>query len=269
MTEFGMTTVQSADGTTIAYDRSGDGPPLIIVDGALTTRWSGSKPRLAERLATTFSVYVYDRRGRGDSGDTLPYALEREIDDLAAIIAIAGAPVRLYGHSSGACLALEATCVLDDKVAGLALYDAPYNDDPAAQPRWQGYLATLRAALADGRRGDAVAAFMTLVGTPPEQIESARNSPFWPIAESIAPTLAYDHIAAMNGDHTVPVDRAAGIRTPTLVLYGEASLPFMADTARTLARVMPLATLRGLDGQTHDVDPAALAPVLVEFFGRE
>ena len=145
-----MTTVDSTDGTTIAYDRSGDGPPLIIVDGALTTRWSGSKPRLAERLATTFSVYVYDRRGRGDSGDTLPYEVEREIDDLAAVIAVAGAPVLLYGHSSGACLALEAAARLGDKVAGLALYDAPYNDDPAAQPRWQEYLAALADALADG-----------------------------------------------------------------------------------------------------------------------
>lgn len=264
-----MTTVESADGTTIAYDRSGDGPPLIVVDGALTTRWSGSKPRLTQRLATTFSVYVYDRRGRGDSGDTLPYALEREVDDLAAIIAVADAPVRLYGHSSGACLALEATGMLGDKVAGLAMYDAPYNDDPAAQPRWHGYLAALRDALADGRRGDAVAAFMTLVGMPPEQIEGARHSPFWPTAESIAPTLAYDHIGAMNGDHTVPVDLAAGIRTPTLVLYGDASPPFMGDTARTLAKAMPSATLRGLDGQAHDVDPDALAPVLIEFFGGE
>ncbi len=264
-----MTTVDSADGTTIAYDRSGDGRPLIIVDGALTTRWSGSKPRLAERLATTFRVYVYDRRGRGDSGDTLPYALEREIDDLAAIIAVAGAPVRLYGHSSGACLALEAAAKLSDNVAGLALYDAPYNDDPAAQPGWQGYLAALTDALADGRRGDAVAAFMTQVGMPPEQIDGVRHSPFWPVAESIAPTLAYDHIGAMNGDFTVPIGRAAGISTPTLVLYGEASPPFMADTAQTLAKAMPSATLRGLDGQTHDVDPDALAPVLIEFFGRE
>jgi len=264
-----MTTVQSADGTTIVYDRSGDGPPLIVVDGALTTRWSGSKTRLAERLATTFSVYVYDRRGRGDSDDTLPYALEREIEDLAAIIAVAGAPVRLYGHSSGACLALEATATLRDKIAGLALYDAPYNDDPAAQPRWQGYLAALTDALANGRRGDAVAAFMTCVGMPPEQIDGVRHSPFWPVAESIAPTLAYDHMGAMKGDGTVPIDRVAGIETPTVVVYGEASPPFMADTAQTLAKTMPSATLRGLDGQTHDVDPAALAPVLVEFFGRD
>jgi len=264
-----MTTVESADGTTIVYDRSGDGPPLIIVDGALTTRWSGSKSRLADRLATTFSVYVYDRRGRGDSGDTLPYALEREIDDLAAIIAAAGTPVRLYGHSSGACLALEATAMLGDKVAGLALYDTPYNDDPAALPRWQGYLATLTDALANGRRGDAVAAFMTCVGMPPEQIDGVRQSPFWPVAESIAPTLAYDHMGAMNGDGTVPISLVSGIDTPTLVVYGEASPPFMADTARTLAKTMPSATLRGLDGQTHDVDPAALAPVLVGFFGRE
>lgn len=263
-----MTTVQSADGTTIAYDRRGDGPPLIVVDGALTTRWSGSKPRLAESLAPTFSVYVYDRRGRGDSGDTLPYAVQREIEDIVAVIASAGAPVFLYGHSSGACLALEAAAVLGDDVARLAFYDAPYNNDPAAQDTWQAYLATLTAALADGRRGDAVAAFMAQVGMPAEQIDGMRHSPFWPAAESIAPTLAYDHIGAMNGDFMVPSDRAADIAAPTLVLYGASSPPFMADTARTLAKAMPSATLRGLDGQTHDVDPAALAPALVEFFGN-
>jgi pimeloyl-ACP methyl ester carboxylesterase len=263
-----MMRVQSADGTMIAYDRQGDGPPLIIVDGALTTRWSGSKPRLAENLAPTLSVYVYDRRGRGDSGDTLPYALEREIEDITAIIATAGAPVFLYGHSSGACLALEAAAVLGEDVARLALYDAPYNDDPAAQGAWQAYLATLTKALADGRRGDAVAAFMAQVGMPAEQIEGMRHSPFWAVAESIAPTLAYDHIGAMNGEFTVPRDRVADIAAPTLVLHGAASPPFMADTARTLAKTMPAATLRGLDGQTHDVDPVALAPALVEFFGN-
>jgi len=180
-----------------------------------------------------------------------------------------GAPVCLYGHSSGACLALEATALLGDRVAGLVMYDAPYNDDPAAQPRWDVYLAALRDALANDRRGDAVAAFMTLVGMPPEQIDGVRHAPFWPIAESIAPTLAYDHIGAMNGDGTVQIDHAADIRAPTLVLYGEASQPFMADTAQTLAKTMPSARLRGLDGQTHDVDPAALAPVLIEFFGRD
>jgi pimeloyl-ACP methyl ester carboxylesterase len=262
-----MTTVQSADGTAIAYDRKGDGPPLVIVDGALTTRWSGSKPQLADRLAQTFSVYVYDRRGRGDSGDTLPYAVEREIEDIAAVIAIADAPVFLYGHSSGACLALEAAAVLGARVGRLALHEAPYNDDPASQDAWRRYLATLTAALADGRRGDAVAAFMTLVGMPQEQIDGMRQSPFWPVAESIAPTLAYDHLGAM-GDGTVPVELVGRVGVPTLVLYGEASPPFMAETARTLAKSMPSATLRGLDGQTHDVDPAALAPALIEFATR-
>jgi pimeloyl-ACP methyl ester carboxylesterase len=260
-----MNTLTSKDGTTIAYENKGSGPAVIMVGGALTTRLSGSRQRLMDLLAETFAVYTYDRRGRGDSSDSLPYALDREIEDLAAMIEVSGGRARVYGHSSGACLALEAAAVLDDQVTSLALYEAPYNDDPAAQAGWHRYLATMTRALADGRRGDAVAAFMAEVGMPPEQIEGARHSPFWPFAEAIAPTLAYDHVGAMR-DGTVPVDRIASIGTPTLVLYGTASLPFMADTAATVAKAMPVATLRSLDGQTHDVDPAVLAPALTEFF---
>lgn len=263
-----MNKVRSADGTTIAYDKLGGGPPLIVVDGALTTRSSGSKPDLVERLAQQFTVYSYDRRGRGDSEDTLPYALDREIDDIAALIADSGRPVRLYGHSSGACLALEATVALGDRVAALAMYEAPYNDDPAAQPRWHGYIAALTDALADGRRGDAVAAFMTVVGMPAAQIDGVRHSPYWAAAEAIAPTLAYDHTGAMSGDGTVPADLAARVAAPTLVIYGEASLPFMADTARTLSDLIPRAELCGLRGQTHEVRPDVLVAVLCAFFER-
>jgi pimeloyl-ACP methyl ester carboxylesterase len=262
-----MTTTTSADGTPIVYDRRGDGPPLVLIDGAMTTRSSGSKPELAERLSERFTVYVYDRRGRGDSGDTLPYAVEREIEDVAAMIALAGAPVGLYGHSSGGCLALEAARSFGTDVSRLAMYEPPYDDDPDGHARWQRYLATLTAALRDGRRGDAAAAFMTVVGMPPEQIENARHSPFWPTAESIAPTLAYD--AAVMGDGTVPLGRAAEVDVPTLVLYGDAGAAFMAATADTLAKVMPRAEARALAGQTHDVVPAVTQPVLAAFFGGE
>ena len=261
-----MDTVRSKDGTTIAFDKQGAGPALILVDGAMGTRSGGSKPQLATLLAPHFTVYRYDRRGRGDSGDTKPYAVEREIEDLEALIDKAGGSAFVYGHSSGACLALDATVTLGDKVTKLALYEAPYNDDPEAQQAWGEYLKHLTDALASGRRGDAVALFMAYVGMPAAQIEGMRQAPFWGEMEAIAPTLAYDHSAIMGKDGSIPTERAARVHVPTLVLHGGNSFPFMRKTAKTLSKTIPVATLRTLDGQTHDVEPEALAPVLVEFF---
>jgi pimeloyl-ACP methyl ester carboxylesterase len=259
-------TVSSKDGTGIAFDQQGDGPALILVDGAMTTRASGSKPELARLLAQRFTVFTYDRRGRGDSGDTQPYAVEREIEDVDALIDQAGGVAFLFGHSSGGCLALDATAKLDRKVRKLAIYEAPYNDDPEAQKTWREYLKNLTAALASGRRGDAVALFMVLVGTPAAQIEGMRRAPFWDGMEAIAPTLAYDHTAIMGRDGSIPIERVAGIRVPTLVMAGGSGAPFMLATAKTLSQVIPGARLQTLDGQTHNVDPGALAPVLEEFF---
>src|SRR5258707_5424224 len=174
-----MPVVTSDDGTAIAYEHLGDGPALIIVDGALTTRRSESKSQLVELLSPRLRVYVYDRRGRGDSGDTAPYAVEREIEDIAALISEAGGSVALYGHSSGACLALEAALALGSvRVSRLAVYEAPYDDDPAARPGWERYLADMTAALSDGRPGDAAAYFMAFVGTPAAEIETMRRAPF-------------------------------------------------------------------------------------------
>jgi len=257
-----METVRSADGTAIAYDQAGHGPLLVIVDGAMNTRTSGSKPQLVELLAARFTVVSYDRRGRGDSGDTQPYAAGREIEDIEALIDRAGQAACLYGHSSGGCLALDAAVQLGPKVSKLAMYEAPYNDDPAFQQAWAQYLEQLASDLAGGRRGDAVAAFMTLVGMPAGQVEAMRQAPFWPDMEAIAPTLAYDHAGVIGQDLSVPVKRAAQVDTPALVMYGTASPPFMAETARTLSHAFPHAELRALDGQDHSVDPAVLAPVL-------
>ena len=128
-----MKELKSKDGTIIAYETAGDGPALVIVDGALTTRSSGSKAQLVRLLAPHATVYTYDRRGRGDSSDTFPYAVEREIEDIAALIDEAGGTASAYGHSSGACLALEAAVKLGHRINKLALYEAPYNDDPAAR----------------------------------------------------------------------------------------------------------------------------------------
>jgi pimeloyl-ACP methyl ester carboxylesterase len=260
-----MPAVKSADGTTIAYDKNGDGPALVVVDGALTTRRSNSKPELIALLSQRVAIYTYDRRGRGDSGDTLPYAAAREIEDIDAVIGEAGGAAALYGHSSGACLALDATLALGGKVTKLAMYEAPYDSDPQVRPAWERYLRDMAAALADGRRGDAVALFMTFVGAPSEHVAGMRQSPSWPALEAVAPTLAYDHAAILGADRSVPVERAARVRVPALIMNGEAGAPFMAATARALCEAIPGAELRTLAGQGHDVSPAALAPLLADF----
>jgi pimeloyl-ACP methyl ester carboxylesterase len=262
-----MNTITSSDGTKIAYDQQGDGPPLILVDGAMNSRSSGSKPQLVNLLTPHFSVYIYDRRGRGDSGDTQPYAVEREIEDIEALIAAAGGSANLYGISSGACLALDASAQLGDRVMRLAMYEAPYNDDPEAQRAWGVYINNLTEALATNRRGDAVALFMAYVGVPAAQIDGMRHAPFWAGMEALAPTLAYDHTAILGADAAVPSERAARVAAPTLVMAGSASFPFMQETARALSSMIPHAELRILEGQRHDVDPEVLAPALVEFFG--
>lgn len=259
-----MNTITSTDGTKIAYDVQGEGPAIILVDGALSTRQG--KRELAKLLAPRFTVYGYDRRGREDSGDTRPYAVAREIEDLETLIDEAGGSACLYGHSSGGCLALEMAARLRGKVRKLAMYEPPYNDDPAVRKPWATYIARLTEALADDRRGDAVALFMGYVGTPDEQIAGMRQAPFWAGLEAIAPTLAYDHTGIMGPDLAVPAARAARIPTPALLIYGDASFPFMRVTAETLSKAIPHAQLRALDGQTHDVSAAVLAPVLAEFF---
>ncbi len=261
-----MPVVTSSDGTALAYDKQGSGPALVVVDGALTTRRSDSKAELVELLAPRLTVLTYDRRGRGDSGDTQPYAVEREIEDVAAMIGEAGGSAALYGHSSGGCLAMEAAVALGaGQVTKLAMYEAPYNDDPAVRPAWRQYLTELTAALDGGRPGDAAALFMAFVGTPAEQIEGMRQAPFWPGMEAAAPTLAYDHAGVMGTDLSIPVDRASRVTVPTLVMHGGNGAPFMAQSAATLQKVIPGAELRTLAGENHNVSSRALAPLLAEF----
>ena len=258
-------TLSSPDGTTIAYDSRGEGPALILVDGALTVQSSGTGD-LATLLAPHFTVYGFDRRGRGKSGDTLPYSVDREIDDIEAVIDRAGGSAFLYGHSSGGPLAMRAAIRLGSKVGKIAMYEPPYNNDPGAQESWSRYLRQLKVALAEGRRGDAVALFMRFVGTPAERVDGMRRAPFWPGMEAVAPTLAYDHAAILGEPWSVPADLAARVRVPALVISGDAGLTFMPDAARAQSRAIPQGRLRMLAGQTHDVQPGVLAPVLVEFF---
>lgn len=265
-----MNTVTSADGTTIAFDRSGTGPVLILVGGIFEQRAMDSEtaqlaalPLLAEHV----NVVHYDRRGRGDSTDTQPYAVQREVEDIEALIDHMGGSAFLAGISSGAALALEAALALDGKVTGLAMYEPPYNDDDAARQAWRGYRKQLAEALAEGRRGDAVGLFMTLLGVPAEDLEGMRQYPLWPMWEAIAPTNAYD-AAVLGEDASVPTTRLARLAVPTLVMTGGASYPFMHITATALAQAIPNARHHTLEGQTHEVAAEALGPVLVEFLSE-
>ena len=260
-----MTTLTSPDGTKIAYDRHGEGPTLILVDGALTVHSAGSG-ELGQLLAPHFTVLGFDRRGRGQSGDTLPYSVDREIDDIESLIEQAGAPAFLYGHSSGGPLAMRAAIRLGAKVARIALYEPPYNNDPSAQESWSQYLKQLDQTLAEGRSGDAVALFMRFIGTPAEKVDQMRQAPFWPRLESVGHTLAYDHAAILGESWAVPADLAARVDVPALVMAGTASLPFMPGAARALSEAIPHGRLQNVEGQTHEVSPAVLAPILAEFF---
>jgi pimeloyl-ACP methyl ester carboxylesterase len=247
---------------------AGSGPAVVLVDGAMCYRNFGPMPHLAELLAPQFTVFTYDRRGRGDSGDTLPFTLEREIEDLEALIQAAGGSAFVYGISSGACLALEAALRLGGKVKKLALFEPPYNSEDGALQPWKEYRESITGSLAAGRPGDAVETFMRFVGAPAEQIGGMRQSPAWPMMEAIAPTLVYD-ATAMGEDRKPPVGRLDQLDIPVLVMDGGANLvymPFMHATASVLAGGIPHARQRTLEGQTHDVKAEVLAPVLVEFF---
>jgi pimeloyl-ACP methyl ester carboxylesterase len=263
-----MRTVTSRDGTTIAFERSGAGPALVLVGGIFEQRAMDSDTaQLAALplLAQHFTVIHYDRRGRGDSTDTQPYAVEREIEDIEALIDDAGGPAFVSGISSGGALAFEAALALGGKVSKLAVYEAPYNDDDAARLAWRDLRKQLGKALADGRRGDAVGLFMTLLGVSAEDLDGMRQLPMWPMWEAIAPTIAYD-AAVLGEDASVPTERAARVAVPTLIMDGEASYPFMHTSATALANAIPNALHRTLEGQTHEVSAEAIAPVLVEFF---
>jgi pimeloyl-ACP methyl ester carboxylesterase len=259
-----MEKVTSKDGTEIVYDKRGTGPSIILVDGALCYRSFGPMPGLSELLAPHFTVYNYDRRGRGDSSDTQPYTVAREVEDIEALIEEAGGSAFVFGTSSGGCLALEAAIQRGDKIKKLAIYEPPYNSDPAVLPAWTEYRRQLAELLAAGGRGDAAALFMRSVGTPDQQVDGMRQAPIWTIFEAVAPTLAYD-AAVLGEDRSVPVKRAAKVAVPTLVMNGT-TIPFMLDTAPALANAIPHAQHRTLEGQSHDVNLEVLAPVLVGFF---
>lgn len=260
-----MKKILSKDGTPLAFDQSGTGPAVLLVGGAFQHRAIDSgTARLAALLAPHFTVLHYDRRGRGDSGDTLPYAIEREIEDIDALLQEVGGSAYLFGMSSGAVLALRAAAA-GLAIKKLALYEPPFNAGSDEDRHMSAnYTRQLTALLTEGRRGDAAAFAMQYFGTPVEMVAGMRQAPVWPLFEAVAPTLAYDN--AIMGDGSVPAELLASVTTPTLVMDGAASPTFMHKAAESAAHYLPNARHRRLPEQTHNVDPEVLAPVLAEFF---
>jgi pimeloyl-ACP methyl ester carboxylesterase len=250
-----MGTVTSRDGTRIAFDQSGEGSALILVVGAFNDRATGAS--LAQSLEPRFTVFNYDRRGRGESGDTAPYALEREIEDLEALITQAGGSACVFGYSSGAILALRAAAH-GLALSQLALYDPPPTGAKAGELAPQ-----LTELIAAGRRGDAVELFQTeAVGIPAAVVAQMRHAPFRPALEKMAHTLVYE--STILG--SLPEGLLASVRVPTLVIDGEESHVMLRQAAQSVADALPNGRYRTLKGQGHDIVPAVVGPVLEEFF---
>ncbi|PTL80260.1 alpha/beta fold hydrolase [Vitiosangium sp. GDMCC 1.1324] len=260
-----MDKVISKDGTPIAYEKLGSGPALILVDGALCSRKFGPMPKLAPLLAQRFTVFMYDRRGRGDSGDTQPYAKERELEDLDALIQVAGGSAFVVGLSSGAGLALEAAAS-GLNILKLVAYEPPYIAAQDANHAKANHEAQLKRLLSEGQRGRALKYFMRdMVGVPAFAVVMTRLMPgVWKKLEAVAHTLPYD--ANIMGDFTVPTARLASIQVPSLILYGGKTDAKLKKAAETAAGILPRAQRRTLDGQTHNVNPKVLAPAVTGFF---
>lgn len=268
-----MPTVTSQDGTSIVYDQTGQGPALIVVNGASSTRADAAQ--VAAALAPYFTAYTFDRRGRGESGDTQPYTVAREVEDIAALIEVAGSSAFVFGHSSGAVLALEAARLLPaGKITKLALYEPPVIIDGSHPPMPPGFVAHLKDLIAQGRNGDASEAFSAYVGIPPEMIAMMRQSPAWPAMQAAAPSLVYDATICEDVQQGDPasLEKWATVATPTLVIDGTLfpgqpePHAFMRHGANALARVLPNATRQTLDGQDHGPSDKTLVPALRAYF---
>jgi pimeloyl-ACP methyl ester carboxylesterase len=264
-----MSTVVSQDGTSIAFSQEGGGEPVVLVDGALNDRaLNGPNPRLAKALAAQYTVFTYDRRGRGESGDTQPYAVEREVEDLQAVISAAGGSAYVYGISSGGALALEAATRLSS-IRRLALYELPFVTDDSRKPVPEDFAARLAELTAAGQQADALRYFFTAgVALPGPMVALMRLMPAWSKLKALAPSLPYDAqiIRGTGSGGPLPADRWSAATVPTLVMAGSKSPAWMQNAMRALVDALPNATHRTLERQTHIVKPAALAPALSEFF---
>jgi pimeloyl-ACP methyl ester carboxylesterase len=263
-----MSTVTSADGTTIAFEAYGEGRPLILIDGATAHRAVNPvNDEVGNLLTDRFRTYAYDRRGRGGSGDTAPYAIQREIEDIAALIEDAGQPAVLFGWSSGSLLALDAAAA-GLPVAGLVLFEPPVVVDDVRPPLPTDYVEQLDAFVAEGRRDKAAELFMTAAAMmPAEAIPGMKQSPYWAPVEEIAHTISYDGriMGTTMSGNPLPSDRWADVKVPVLVLYGDKTWPALSAGAQAVAAHLPTATLKAIPGENHGTEAATLAPVLREF----
>jgi pimeloyl-ACP methyl ester carboxylesterase len=264
-----MHTAYSADGTAIAYETCGQGPPLILVDGALCYRKMGPSRAIAKSLREHFTVVTYDRRGRGESADAAAYSVEREVDDLAALLAAVGGSAYLCGFSSGAVLALEAAAH-GLPITGLALYEPPFIVDDSRPPAAADYVDQLNGLLTADRRGDAVRLFMRHVGLPGPLVALMPLMPAWSKLKRVAHTLPYDGeiMADTQRGHALSSTRWPGTKVKTHVIVGGKSPAFFHTGTKMLVDLLPNADHHVLDGQTHMVKAKALAPLLIDCFGR-
>ena len=258
-------TITSADGTVLVYDRIGQGPALVLVDGAFCSRGFGPAPKLAPLLADQFTVYAYDRRGRGDSGDTAPYAIEREIEDLKAVIGAAGGSASVAGFSSGAILALLAAAA-GAPIDRLVTWEPPLvTDQPGGHQPPPDAADRLSTLIATDRRDQAVNYYFTRVmGAPAAAYYLMRLTPMWPKMRAVAPSLPYD-LAVFTTGAADPATWLSRVPTPTLAVSGTKSPAALQSGTRTVADTVPGAAYRTLRGQSHNVAASALAPVLREF----
>ena len=257
-----MKTATSKDGTALAYDVYGSGPALIYITGAGCFRSMKPTVRSAKVFANEFTVFNYDRRGRGDSGNALPYALEREVEDIEAMIDAAGGRACLFGHSSGAVLALESAMRLGDKVAKIVMYDPPYVHDETAKAEYGHLSRKVSKLLEEGKNAEAMNGFLKGIGIPRVFIFLIRLSRDWKTMVALAPTLAYD--IALTSDMP-PIERASRVAVPTQIVVGEKSPASILAVAEPLAKAIPSAKFVRLEGQDHMVDAKALLPLLSSF----
>jgi len=260
-----MTHVISKDGTRIAYERMGSGPAVVLIDGAMCSRAFGPSRKIAALLKEHFTVYLYDRRGRGESGDTQPYSKAREVEDVEALVRAAGGSAFAVGLSSGGALALEAAAS-GLRVEKLVVYEPPFMPDDAARHTQADHEGKLKSLVAAGERGAAIKYFMRdMIGVPaPFVLMMQLMRGIWGKLKGVAHTLPYD--AAIMGNWQVPAARLAGVRAPTLAMYGGKTQARLKRAVEELVKVLPNVRQQVLPGQTHNVSAAVLVPALVQFF---
>ena len=257
-----MKTIQSKDGTSLAYDIYGSGPPLIYITGASCFRSFWPIVQDAKALAKEFTVYNYDRRGRGDSGNTLPWSVEREVEDIEALIDAVGGKANIYGHSSGAVLALEAALRLGDKVQKVVIYDASYVHDQTEKLEYSQLRHKINQLLQEGKYAKAMKSFLSGIGMPKAFVFLLPLLPGWKTMRALAPTLAYDMELTRD---LPPVKRATQVAAPMKILVGQKSPASLHSVADQLAKAIPNASFAQVAGQDHMVSATALLPLLTNF----